>query len=345
MARRTMKNGTRRVTLSGFLILAAWWAGSAAPTAGQGRPVVIKLATLAPSGSVWHEILLDMGEQWSRATQGEVTLRIYPGGVAGEEADVLRKMRIGQLHAGSLSLAGLQRITPWVNVLAIPMLMQTPEDLIRVRTAMEPRLEKVFREKGYVLLNWGDVGWMRYFLPTPDVSIEACRRLKFVAWSDDAMLELWRDEGFQNVVLNLSDVLPGLQTGLVDAIGSTPLWVISNQWFPFVPYMLDMPWAPLVGATVIDLKVWDRIPAEHRPALMRIAQATGARFQEETQRKEAEAIAAMEARGLEVVRPTPDIIAEWRALFESAYPRLRGELIPADWFDAAVEAANNREGA
>lgn len=344
MARRTMKHGMSRVGLSALLMATIWAAAGPTPGSAQSRPVVVKLATLAPSGSVWHEILLDMGEQWSRATGGQVTLRIYPGGVAGEEADVLRKMRIGQLHAGSLSLAGLQRITPWVNVLAIPMLMETREDLIRVRTAMEPRLEEVFRENGYVLLNWGDVGWMRYFLPTPDASVEACKRLKFVAWSDDAMLDLWRDEGFQNVVLNLSDVLPGLQTGLVDAIGSTPLWVISNQWFPFVPYMLDMPWAPLVGATVIDLEVWERIPAEHRPALMRIARETGTRFQEETERKEAEAIAAMEERGLKVIRPSPAIVAEWRALFESAYPRLRGELIPADWFDAAVEAAENKEG-
>jgi TRAP-type C4-dicarboxylate transport system substrate-binding protein len=304
----------------------------------------VKLATLAPSGSVWHEILLDMGEQWSDATGGAVTLRIYPGGVAGEEADVLRKMRIGQLHAGSLSLAGLQRITPWVNVLAIPMLMETPEDLIRVRTAMEPRLEAVFRDNGYVLLNWGDVGWMRFFLPEPDASVDACRRLKFMAWSDDAMLDLWRDEGFQNVVLNLSDVLPGLQTGMVNAIGSTPLWVISNQWFPFVPYMVDMPWAPLAGATVIDRRVWERIPAEHRPVLMRIARETGRRFQEETQRKEAEAIAAMQERGLTVIHPGPEVVAGWRALFRSAYPKLRGQLIPADWFDEAVRAAEGGAG-
>ena len=310
------------------------------PAHGQGRPIVIKLATLAPSRSPWFEILQDMGAEWAEASGGRVTLRIYPGGVAGEEADVLRKMRIGQLHAGSLTIAGMGRITPAVNVLAIPMLMETQEDLERVRTALEPRIEAVFAEKGYVILNWGDVGWMRFFVPEPDPSPDALRRYKFVAWSDDNTLDLWRDAGFRNVILNMADVLPGLQTGLADAIGTTPLVVLSKQWFPFVPYMVDLPWAPLVGATIIDRRTWERIPAELRPELMRIARDTGERLQSEIARMEEDAIAAMVERGLEIVRPSPEEIEAWRTLFTTAYPKLRVPVIPEAWFDEAVRVAN-----
>jgi TRAP-type C4-dicarboxylate transport system substrate-binding protein len=222
------------------------------------------------------------------------------------------------------------------------MLMETPEDLARVRTAMEPRLERLFADNGYVLLNWGDVGWIRFFLPDDDMSPEAAKRRKMLAWSDDALQDLWRQAGFRPVILNLADVLPGLQTGLVDAMGSTPLFVLSNQWFPFVPFMVDMPWSPLVGATLVDRRTWEQIPSEIRPELIRIAREVGAEIQVEIQRLEAEAIEAMKARGLTVVKPTTQEIQAWRNLFESSYPLLRGTVIPADWFDEALRVV--REG-
>jgi TRAP-type C4-dicarboxylate transport system substrate-binding protein len=130
----------------------------------------------------------------------------------------------------------------------------------------------------------------------------------------------------------------------VEDISSTPLFVLSNQWFPFVPYMLDMPWSPLVGATLVDRRTWEQIPAELRPELIRIAREVGAEIQVEIQRLEADAIEAMKARGLKVVQPTPELVKAWRDLFESAYPSLRGPVIPADWFDEAVRVVREGKG-
>lgn len=334
---------------SGTVCLLALWVFALLPGRAEGSrlqqdPVVIKLATLAPNNSAWHEIYKDMGARWAELSQGRVELRIYPGGVAGEEADVLRKMKIGQLQAGGISLPGLARITPAVNALAIPMAVETPEELSRVRRALEPKLEKVFEEEGYVLLNWGDVGWMHFFLPGPDGSLDAVREYRFVAWAEDATLDIWREAGFRSAHLNLSDVLPGLKTGLVDAVGTTPLVVLSNQWFPLVPYMLDLPWAPLVGATLVDRRVWERIPADLRPKLMEAARETGARLQTEIGRLEETAIAEMEKRGLEVVELTPEQKAEWRALFVNVYPKIRGPVIPEEWFDETMRILGEGKG-
>lgn len=300
------------------------------------EPIVIKLATLAPNGSAWHEILKEMGARWSEASGQQVELRIYPGGVAGEEADVLRKMRIGQLHAGSLTITGLSRVVPEVYVLAIPMTMRTDEDLQRVREVMQPRLEERLAEAGYVLLNWGDVGWVRFFLPTPDGSIEAVKKLTFPSWSDDSALELWRAAGFRSARLNMADMLPGLQTGMIDAVNSTPLVLLSNQWFPYVPYMLDMPWNPLVGATVVDRRTWEQIPESLRPELLRIARETGQKLRTEIQKMERDAIAAMEERGLTVIQPTEELVQEWTDFFEETRGQLRGRQIPAAWFDEVL---------
>jgi TRAP-type C4-dicarboxylate transport system substrate-binding protein len=310
--------------------------GSADPDPSPRKPIVIKLATLAPNGSPWHEILKDMAAQWAEASDGQVTLRIYPDGVAGEEPDVLRKMRIGQLHAGGLTYAGLSRVVPEVTVLAIPMAIDSAEDLRRVREVMEPRLERLFEERGFVLLNWGDVGWVRFFLPNAEASIAAIKRLKHIAWSDDVTTDMWRAAGFQMITLTLPDILPGLQTRMVNAIASTPLVLLSNQWFPYLPYMLDMPWAPLIGATLVDRRTWQRIPEDLRTELRRIARATTERLTTEVVRMEEAAIAAMKERGLQVIEPEEELVAQWRALMQTAYPKLRGSIIPEEWFDEAL---------
>jgi len=328
------------VVLIGLFLLA----GPAAALRPQQETIVIKLATLAPNNSAWHEIYKDMAARWAELSDGQVDLRIYPGGVAGEESDVLRKMRIGQLHAAGLSLPGLARITPAVNALAIPMAIETPQELTRVREALQPRLEQVFEDEGYVLLNWGDIGWVRFFVPDPDGSLDAVRKHRFVAWSQDATLDIWREAGFRSTHLNLSDVLPGLKTGLVDALGTTPLVVLSNQWFPFVPYMLDLPWAPLVGATLVDRRVWNRIPEDLRPKLRAAARETGLRLQSEISRLEEQAIAEMVKRGLEIVELTPEEKADWRDFFVSTYPKIRGPVIPEEWFDETMRIVGGGGG-
>lgn len=333
----------RRMAVA-LLVGSAFFAASVGAWCQQGDPIVIKLATLAPNNSSWHEIYKDMGARWAEISQGRVVLRIYPGGVAGEEPDVIRKMRIGQLQAGGISLAGLGRINPAVNALAIPLAVETPEELARLRAALEPKLEALFEEEGYVLLNWGDVGWMHFFLPAPDGSLDAVRRYRFMAWAEDSALDLWREAGFRSTYLNLSDVLPGLQTGLIDAVGTAPLVVLSNQWFPLVPYMLDLPWAPLVGATLVDKRAWERIPAELRPLLREAARDTGVRLQTEIARLEEAAIEEMVKRGLRVVELDETAREEWRAFFVGMYPKIRGSAVPADWFDEALRVAKEGKG-
>ena len=309
---------------------------------GGQRPITVKLATLSPNGSPWHGILKDMAARWSEASEGRVVLRIYPDGVAGDEPDVVRKIRIGQLQAGSLTNAGgLARIDPAVYALSIPMNADTWEAHLRVRAALEPLLEERLAEEGFVVLNWGDVGWARFFLPEPDPSVETIKRYKMFSQTGDPTAELWQRAGFRLVPLAVTDVLPSLQTRLIDCYSTTPLVALANQWFAFTPFMVEMPWAPLSGATIIDGRIWEQIPDDIRARLMEISRETGDRLQTEVLRLEEEAIAAMQERGLELVHPTPEQRREWREALMSGYPQVRGSLIPADLFDLALQAAGN----
>ncbi len=303
------------------------------------KPIVIKLATLAPSGSPWHELLQDLAAEWAEISGGKVLLRIYPGGVAGDEADMVRKIRIGQLHAAAITNNGLSKIAREVSALTIPMAAGSWEDLDRVRQALAPQLAALFEAKGFVILNWGDAGWVRFFVPNPRPSVEAVRQARLFVWSgDDQAVEIWKSAAFNVVPLSATDILPGLQTGMIDAISTTPVIALANQWFPFTPYMIEMPWAPLIGATVIAAGKWNQIPADLTAPLKAAAARTGERMRATIRKLEADAVREMQARGLRVLTPSPVEMAEWRQVMEKTYPRIRGRIIPEAWFDRAMEA-------
>ena len=308
---------------------------------GDLKPVVIKMATLAPNGSPWHEILKDMAAEWAAVSNGQVRLRIYPGGVAGDESDMVRKIRIGLLQAAAITNSGLSRIATEVTVLTIPMAIDSWKSLDRVRDKMAPRLEALLNERGFVVLNWADAGWVRFFVPGSSPTVKAVQKAKLFVWAgDDRTVGMWKAAHFRVVPLAVTDILPGLQTGMINAFNSTPIMALVSQWFPFTDYMIDMPWAPLVGATVISSKAWNKIPEALQPKLREIAQSTGARIQLEIRQMEEDAIAEMQKRGLKVITPNADEIKEWRQVMQTAYPKIRGPMVPEKWFDDAMRAAS-----
>jgi TRAP-type C4-dicarboxylate transport system substrate-binding protein len=316
----------------------------ATPLSAQ-RPINIKLATLVPPQTELHYVLLEMGERWEEASGGRVKLTVYPGGVTGEEPDIVRGMNTKNLQAGALSMPGLAHITDWVNVMAIPMSWDSPEEgLARVREVFQPRLEEVFREHDFEVLFWAHAGWIRFFLPEADARLDTVRNYKFPVWGTSATTDLWREAGFKGVSINIQEVIIGLKTGTVDAVGTTPLVVAPNGWYTEAPYMIDMPYAPLLGATIIHREAWERIPEDLRPVLMQIARETGEKNQATIKALEEKAIAAMVDNGLKIVTPSPEVVAEWRDLFRAHYPKIRGSLIPADWFDEALAIAQGRGG-
>ena len=141
-----------------------------APIAAESAPTVIKMATLAPEGSSWFRVLQEMGEEWRKASDGAITLRIYPGGVAGDEDAVIRKMRVGQIQAAAITGIGLAYLEPSFYALHIPMMYASDEEFDYVRDRYAPVLERKMEEKGFVVLNWGDAGWVHFFSKVPVVT-------------------------------------------------------------------------------------------------------------------------------------------------------------------------------
>lgn len=309
--------------------------GLASPGAGAA-PIVIKMATLAPEGSSWYKVLQDMGEGWRKATNGAVTLRIYPGGVSGDEDAVIRKMRVGQLQAAAVTGMGLAYLDRSFYALHVPMMYASDAEFDYVRERLSPILERKLEEKGMIVLNWGDAGWVHFFAKTPFTRPAEVKEMKLYAGAGDtSLLQLYKQTGFNPVPLSTIDILPGLQSGLINAFDTTPLVALAFQWFGLAPHMADLRWAPLTGATIIEKKAWLSIPENLRPKILEHGREAGKNLREEIRRLNDEAVKVMVNNGLKVSPVPPDAVAEWRKLVEDVYPKIRGKIVPADMFDAA----------
>jgi TRAP-type C4-dicarboxylate transport system substrate-binding protein len=290
-----------------------------------------------PDGSSWHLVLKETAEKWKTASGGRIEVRLYPGGVAGDDPDVVRKMRLGTLQAGVLTSVGVAEVDKSVYALGVPLMYGSYEEVYYVLEKMKPRLEASLAEKGFVVLNWADGGWVHFFTQQPVATPDDLRRLKLFSWAGDPeAIEVWKSAGFNPVPLPATEITTALQTGLVSALGSPPQVAVISQYYNHAKNMTDMPWQLLLGATLITKETWEKVPADIRPALMEIAREAGRRLQADIRKSGDRDVEEMKKRGLKVVPVTAQQRAEWQKLTEKMYPRIRGPIVPADAFEEAM---------
>ncbi len=286
--------------------------------------ITVKLATLAPEGTVWYRAVRTIADRWSEISNGEVKVKIYPGGVVGNETATVRKMRIGQLHAGAITSVGLADIHPAAMVTQSPMLIHNYGELDYVMERMGPKFEGLVREEGFVILNWSDAGWMHIFTKGPMLVPEDAAKFKMFAFEGDpGAIDAYKASGLRPVILAATDVLPGLQSGLVSGFPNTPLAALSQQWFALAPHMLDMGWAPLIAATVIRKDAWDSIPEKYHAEFLKVAREAGRESAREVRRQDRKAVKVMEKYGL-TVHPLPAGAREkWQTASAKSWPTAR----------------------
>jgi TRAP-type C4-dicarboxylate transport system substrate-binding protein len=294
------------------------------------------MATVVPEGSQYHLVLREMAEKWKTVSGGAVELRLYPGSVAGDDVDVVRKMRLGTLNGALLTSVGVAAIDKSVYALQIPMLYRSYEEVDYVLGKVGPKLEAALEAKGFVVLNWVDAGWVHFFTKSPVATPDQLKPLKLFSWAGDAdATEIWKGAGFNPVPLPSTEISTALQTGLVSALPTTPQAAVILQWYTHAKNMTDVKWALLLGATVVTKATWDKVPAAQRPALLAAAREAGVRMREETRKSGERDVAAMQKRGLVVVPVDAKAESLWRATAEGVYDRMRGKIIPAEAFDEA----------
>jgi len=320
------------------LALSLFAGGSTPAPAALAGKVTVKFATVVPEGSVWDKSFRRMGSEWKKGTDERVKMKLYAGGIAGDEPDIIRKLRIRQLNAAALTISGLTELEPAFGIFQAPMFFRSHEEMLYVLGEMTPMLDKRLEQKGLVRLHWAHAGWIHLFSKKPVKAPDDLRKQKQFVWAgNSAEAELWKSNGFRPVPLSASDIPQGLQTGLIEAVPAPPMQALALQWFRTTPYMLDLGAVPFLGGTVIAKKTWDKISKEDQALML----AAGKRAEEylavEVPKQEREAIEEMKKRGLKVLAPANDG-AEWQKLADKFASELRAtERIPKDVFDRAKE--------
>ena len=309
--------------------------------AGVAPAQKIDMATLAPDGSTWFKVMEHMKAEWKAISKGSVNLVIHPGGVLGDEPECVRRLRQHSIQAAGLSGAGLSDIDQGVACLQIPMMFDSYAELDYVRDRIAPKLEQRLRDKGYEVLYWSDVGWVQFFSTTPVRRLDDLRKLRLWTWAGDATeVELWQLNGFRVFSMAATDIYMQLQSHNLDAVPETALYAETTSLYTLAPYMCDVKWAPLGGATIVARDVWEKIPAAQRALMLAAARKSGEVLKADVRAQDTAAVAAMTAgqpgkksNKLQVTHPDAAALADWRKQTEANYSRMKGKMVPPDLFD------------
>ena len=258
----------RRTRKSGILAVAATAIGLASVAHGQ----TLKIATLAPDGSAWVNTLRDIDNEVQERTGNKVRLKIYPGGVQGNEDVMIRKIRVGQLHGGGFGGTGTSAIFPDVLALEMPFLFEDYDEIEHVLSETQGYYRRGYADKGYVLLGWFDIGFVYLFSQKPIAGVDDIRGLKVWRLQGEPVSEvLFAKIGVTSVPLSIPDVLLGLQTDLVEVVYTSPVAAIVLQWFTRVGYYSTLPINHVLGAFLVERRAFSKLSEEHQEILREVS--------------------------------------------------------------------------
>tara|TARA_B100000678_G_scaffold20733_1_gene15963 strand:- start:884 stop:1861 length:978 start_codon:yes stop_codon:yes gene_type:complete len=305
------------------------------------RPIIIKLATVAPEGTEYYNLLFEMGQRWQQETNGQVQLRIYPNGVVGGERDTIRKMRVGQIQASAMSSIGLAELTDQIQAFTLPMGFKTYDEVDKVKDVMFDDISEGLSQSGFKLLFLVDIGWV-YWFSSKEISVpQDLKDAKIYTTAGDYVtVELFRKFGFNAVPVSETDILTSLQTGMINSMQTVPILSLSSGWSALMPNMLDLKWGAFVGAVIVDERVWRKIKPEYQKIMMDIAQDIGKKYQQTGRETEKKAIEAMKSYGMNIITPTDEEIKIWDEFKDEITPDVIDTFLSVDIYNKVVDAIN-----
>jgi len=298
---------------------------------------VIKIGSIAPSRSPWDKALNEVAADWEKISGGTVEVKIYAGGIAGNELDMIRKMRLGTLNGAVLSSMGMIKINRDLFVLITPFLTNSEQEFQYVFDKMKPVFQKQIEEQGYKVLLWTQAGWAYFFTKEKVTYPEDMKKYKISFTADEPEMEhAWKQMGYQVVPNDLKDMMMALQSGMVTAFYLPPLLAGSGQYFALAPHMLDLRLAPLIGGLVLTDKTWQSIPEQYRePMVQSVLKATEGLHQS-TKNLENDAIKAMKENGLIIDEPPADAMEKWRAAASKGMDELTEKAFSKETYDEVL---------
>ncbi|MDY6971019.1 MAG: TRAP transporter substrate-binding protein DctP [Thermodesulfobacteriota bacterium] len=296
---------------------------------------LIKFATVAPEGSSWIKHMRKLDGEIRAKSDGRVGFRVYAGGIAGDELDVLRKIRIGQIHCAAFTGVGFGQILPVVRVLDLPFLFQNYDETDAVHRELRPFLAGEFRKRGFELLAWAEVGNVHLFSKKRIERVKDLSGLKVWAWSGDPIAnETFAAMGTNPIQLAITDVTTALGTGMIDTVYAPPLGALALQWHTSVDYMTALPLAHSTGAVLISSKYYDKLPQDLAGLLDTMFEEAMTELTSELRGQNKEALKAIQNTGLTIVPPPSGAsLQEFYKIHDEVARKLTGEIYPKKTLD------------
>jgi TRAP-type C4-dicarboxylate transport system substrate-binding protein len=294
----------------------------------------IKIASLAPDRSPWHKTLVDIALAWEKISEGSVRVTIYPGGILGNELDMIRKIRIGTLQGGAFTNMGINQIERSVLAFNKPFFFKSQEEFDYVFDKTRSRLEEQIENRGFKVIIWTLAGWTYFFTKEPAIYPDDLKQFKISVTPGDPELEqVWKKMGYQVVPIDLKESIIAIQSGMVTATYMPMLVAASTQCFALAPHLLNLKLSPLIGSLLLSDKTWKSIPEKYREPMMESARNASINLYQETMRLEKEALDAMIENGLKVHEAPPDALEKWREVSTLAFEDLVGKAFSSDLLD------------
>ena len=325
-----------------FLLAAACLLVGGTPSADAEEKTVIRYATLAPSGSTFGKILKAWSRSLEKETEGRVELRYYSGGSQGDERDFIRKMRAGQMDAAGITSTGLGIIVRPVLVLSTPGLIETYDELERVREKMTPHFGEMFRDAGFELLAWADAGKGRIMSTMPILRPSDLKKARPWVWKDDPIFaEFLKVVGANGVRLGVPEVYAALQTKMVDVVPTSAIGAVALQWYTKLDYMSKDSFGIVMGASIIKKEKFDQLSPGDQAVLKSTALRAAAALDRVVRRDDAVAYEILMKRGIEALDTGPHR-AEWEEAGRQTRERLVGRIFSRSLLEEAEAAAKGK---
>jgi TRAP-type transport system periplasmic protein len=300
--------------------------------------VTLRIASLAPAGSSWMKVLNAWKATLEKETEGRLKLRFYPGGSQGDERDFVRKMRVGQLDGGVVTMSGMSLLVRPMVILVLPDFLDTYEKLDRVRLKMADQFEKMFEDEGFLMVAWGDAGKTRLFSKKKIERPSDIKSMRPWMWKDDLIfIEFYDVIGASAVRLGVPEVYPGLQTNMIDVVTSSALTAVALQWYTRVKYMTGHNSSIIAGGMVMRKEKIDGLPPDLKEAFLRTSKRVEILLNKSIRRDDQKAYDVVIKKGI-VATDTSKYKAEWDAAAKQVRDRMTGRVFSKGLLQA-VEAA------
>ncbi len=304
------------------------------PQRGDAQQYTIKFATLATEGSTWINVFKEYDAAIRKESGGRMGFKIYAG-TQGEDKDVMRKIRLGQLHSAGITGVGTGEISSKLRILDAPFLFRDYDEVDHLHAVMDPELDQDFVNNGFVLLGWAEVGFVYVYTNTPVRTIADMKNVKMWMWEGDQMAEAaFKALGIRPIPMSVVDVLTSLQTGLINGAYTSPLAALALQWNTRVKYMMSVPLADASGAVVISKKKYDSLPADLQEILLRNGRKYMAELTRKSREENAASIQTLKKNGVQWIEVTDkNTLHEFQSIGKSARQSLVGTLYDQAFLD------------